>query len=668
MEYQKETKTAAAKRPIVPSGGYFSTPFEAYTALGRLLSMPHKNSRDITDCLSGILASSKSVREDSTLVTPAYKLISMLPPYFDDISIVSSTLEALQSPTDLLAREVADSNTNGRMAAVILMSSKTPTATVDRLVDKWQLKSNILATEIKYRSAIINRIIEVNNEGVMWSNHHFGHIVCNIIQKLGWNSEFSQTLLHGLKHFPFSMMVFAINDAPADIANDIIQNKMMSVDTAEQLQYLINLIPVNQQDAAVAMLWNFMTSSTIQDREKVEMYVRLISGGKSNLADRTIRAMGMKAFASNKSQVTFDVAREYIEKGLDTESIEEFTGNLEFSIPDIWSIYDMLKKLNLLDRADMRFCNSLHSLETADHIFSDDLDYIFESLDEERRFASRQWHAMELPDDKPPSSKRAIAVAAILVAIGIPISIALFRTNVTPSEFASHPDAVKKGTMVGSLAKENPEIFYKVQQFVDSMTNTVAATRANPEKPIEQTPTSGIQNKAPQKRAPQIKAEPQTKQPTKIQEPPAKPDPNAKQDCEVTRRLVDAIIVLEHDPKKDFSSKGAAGLMQLMPKTWEEINQKQFGGKYPFKPNCTNDWINKRFGTIYLQEIKRYLDNNKAQWKTDQLPLIFACYFGGIGNIRQYNFDPSKIKKYAPKTYDYMIRGSNLMGHEFKQK
>jgi hypothetical protein len=104
--------------------------------------------------------------------------------------------------------------------------------------------------------------------------------------------------------------------------------------------------------------------------------------------------------------------------------------------------------------------------------------------------------------------------------------------------------------------------------------------------------------------------------------------------------------------------------MQLMPATWEQINQKHFQGKYPFSKYATNDWVNRKFGTIYLGTIKDYLDDHKSQWKTDQLPLMFACYFGGIGNVRKANFDPAKLKKHYPKTYDYMVRGAGLMGYD----
>jgi hypothetical protein len=101
-----------------------------------------------------------------------------------------------------------------------------------------------------------------------------------------------------------------------------------------------------------------------------------------------------------------------------------------------------------------------------------------------------------------------------------------------------------------------------------------------------------------------------------------------------------------------------------MPDTWEEINKRHFGGKYPYKKYALNDGVNRQFGTKYLRMIKEYLDDYKPQWKTDQLPLIIACYFGGMGNVMRANFDPVKIRKHYPQTYDYMVRGSNLMGYD----
>ena len=57
-----------------------------------------------------------------------------------------------------------------------------------------------------------------------------------------------------------------------------------------------------------------------------------------------------------------------------------------------------------------------------------------------------------------------------------------------------------------------------------------------------------------------------------------------------------------------------------------------------------------------------FQDQYKSQWKTDEALLILACYNGGIGNIMKAKFDPRIIKKKMPKTYDYMTRGSNLLG------
>jgi hypothetical protein len=262
------------------------------------------------------------------------------------------------------------------------------------------------------------------------------------------------------------------------------------------------------------------------------------------------------------------------------------------------------------------------------------------------------WNEMELmPRKKPPSTRKAIFTAAILLAMGVPISMALFRTNVSPQEFASNPDAVRIGTATAKRPNQDPEFSARVQQFIDNTTVAIATQKSNPASPPFVQPTGRP-----------------TTQPTArpAVQPVAKP--NNKISCEINRQLIDSVIMLEHVPGKNLSSKGAGGLMQLMPKTWEEINQEHFGGKYPFAKYYANDWVNRRFGEIYLKEIKDVLDSVKNQWKTDQLPLIFACYHGGFGNIRKANFDPEKIRVNFPKTYSYMIRGTNLMGGEVVRK
>ena len=131
--------------------------------------------------------------------------------------------------------------------------------------------------------------------------------------------------------------------------------------------------------------------------------------------------------------------------------------------------------------------------------------------------------------------------------------------------------------------------------------------------------------------------------------------------AQVTKAMVDVVTSLEHDPRRQVSSKGATGVMQIMGPTWEEINRKHFGGKYPYRQYARNKGVNKAFGEIHLKNIKDYLDQHRSEWKTDQASLILACYHGGIGNVTLAKFDREIIRRKMPATYDYMVRGTNLL-------
>jgi hypothetical protein len=223
-----------------------------------------------------------------------------------------------------------------------------------------------------------------------------------------------------------------------------------------------------------------------------------------------------------------------------------------------------------------------------------------------------------------------LMTAAILIAFGLPTSYALRHAKIKAEDLASRPELSQKAKAI--VESDSPEIQEKVQQIVE---------QAEVDFPMT------ITNKVPNSVSPEVEKE----------------SPDVHQSCEITPQMVQAIIDLEYDPKKETSSQGAVGRMQIMKPTWDEINEKNFGGKYPFETYAKIPKINIKFGTLYLQNIKKYLDSHKSEWKTDELPLIFACYFGGIGNIRKHKFDPELIKS-LPKTYDYMQRGSNLMGYQ----
>jgi hypothetical protein len=130
----------------------------------------------------------------------------------------------------------------------------------------------------------------------------------------------------------------------------------------------------------------------------------------------------------------------------------------------------------------------------------------------------------------------------------------------------------------------------------------------------------------------------------------------------VSSELIDVVISLEHDPRRDISSKGARGLMQLMKPAWDDMNNKFFGGKYPYEQYALNDHVNKMFGSKYLSYIKERLQQYKHLWRTDEESLILACYHGGLGNIMKAKFDPRILKKKMPLTYSYMIRGKSRLG------
>jgi len=226
-------------------------------------------------------------------------------------------------------------------------------------------------------------------------------------------------------------------------------------------------------------------------------------------------------------------------------------------------------------------------------------------------------------------------IAGILIAVGFPLSYAVYHANIRAEYLAAHPEYIDYGkTLVES---KSPETQQKIQEIVSKVED-------------EDVMNFDIEQKNETQKVENVK--------TKESSTEA-----GYQSCEVTSKLVQAIIDLEYDPNREVSSKGATGRMQIMKPTWEDINQKHFGGKYPYVPYAKNTEINIKFGTQYLKDIKHYLDSHRKDWNTDELPLIFACYIGGWNNIRKRNFDPELIKS-MPDTYDYMQRGSNLMGYQ----
>ena len=98
--------------------------------------------------------------------------------------------------------------------------------------------------------------------------------------------------------------------------------------------------------------------------------------------------------------------------------------------------------------------------------------------------------------------------------------------------------------------------------------------------------------------------------------------------------LVFAVIKAESGFDKDkVSSKGAVGLMQIMPETAEYVSKEFFSGR---KFDLTNPGDNIELGCFYLAYLAEKFDNREE---------ILAAYNAGEGNVKLW-----KNEKGAPLT------------------
>ena len=123
---------------------------------------------------------------------------------------------------------------------------------------------------------------------------------------------------------------------------------------------------------------------------------------------------------------------------------------------------------------------------------------------------------------------------------------------------------------------------------------------------------------------------------------------------------INRIIKIEsNNNSKAVSRVGARGLMQIMPKTWEEITRKMgvdWSWEEAFDPEK-----NKAVGTYYLnKEIPRLLIYYKIP---DTVENRLACYNWGIGNLKKYGIDncPEETRNYIKK---YNQLGEKIIDEE----
>jgi len=130
--------------------------------------------------------------------------------------------------------------------------------------------------------------------------------------------------------------------------------------------------------------------------------------------------------------------------------------------------------------------------------------------------------------------------------------------------------------------------------------------------------------------------------------------------------IVNAIIKLENASETFVGPAQDTGVMQMLPATWEEINNIYFNGKYPYSKYRFNRQIQVLMGEKFVQHIKQWLQSHEEMWDDkDEVFLVFATYNGGFGNITNSAFSPDIIKKNLPRTFSYAKRGCNLVGQDY---
>lgn len=102
--------------------------------------------------------------------------------------------------------------------------------------------------------------------------------------------------------------------------------------------------------------------------------------------------------------------------------------------------------------------------------------------------------------------------------------------------------------------------------------------------------------------------------------------------------LVSAIIRVESNFKSDkISSKGAIGLMQLMPDTAQWITDIS-GSSENIADRLTIPEVNIQVGTWYISSLQKQFEQRIAKMDSnqDRIALVAAAYNAGPGNVNKW--------------------------------
>ncbi|MBE6531631.1 MAG: lytic transglycosylase domain-containing protein [Ruminococcaceae bacterium] len=108
---------------------------------------------------------------------------------------------------------------------------------------------------------------------------------------------------------------------------------------------------------------------------------------------------------------------------------------------------------------------------------------------------------------------------------------------------------------------------------------------------------------------------------------------NASEEFDVPKNVIYATIKVESGfDALAMSSKGASGLMQMMPSTFEWLTGDEHLGEHLPQRKLNDPEVSIRYGTYYLSYLYKKFDYN---WDT-----AFAAYNGGEGNVAKWLNDP----------------------------
>lgn len=107
----------------------------------------------------------------------------------------------------------------------------------------------------------------------------------------------------------------------------------------------------------------------------------------------------------------------------------------------------------------------------------------------------------------------------------------------------------------------------------------------------------------------------------------------ASEEFDVPKNIIYATIKVESnfDPLA-ISSKGASGLMQMLPATFRWLTGDEHLGEHLASRKLNDPEVSIRYGTYYLSYLYKKFDYN---WDT-----AFAAYNGGEGNVAKWLNDP----------------------------